>query len=302
MKLRNFKRHGKEGLKNLGRNGWMTFASVSSVTVALLLVGFFMALMLNLNFISTQIKGDVAVKAYIQRTATDDQIDQLKEEIQSLPLVATVEFIPKEQGLENLIDSMSHGGEDAPVLADLRDENPLPDSFKIKGKTPEDAITIKKAVEGMDFVTKAKYGDGKGTIKNLFNVTDTARNVGLALIIGLLFTTVFLIGNTIKLTIVSRRREIEIMKLVGATNGFIRLPFFVEGLLLGVLGSVLPIALLIIAYRAFYDIFYQNYEMTFIELIPLNPTIYYLCGGVLLIGALIGVWGSVTSVRKFLKV
>ncbi|HEX7064444.1 MAG TPA: permease-like cell division protein FtsX [Bacillales bacterium] len=302
MKLRNFKRHGKEGLKNLGRNGWMTFASVSSVTVALLLVGFFIALMLNLNFISTQIKDDVAVKAYIVRTATDDQIDQLHEEIQALPRVANVKFIPKEQGLENLIESMSHDGEEATVLADLRDENPLPDSFKIKGKDPEDAIAIKKAVEQLDYVTKAKYGDGKGTVKNLFNVTDTARNVGLALIIGLLFTTVFLIGNTIKLTIVSRRREIEIMKLVGATNSFIRLPFFVEGLLLGVLGSILPIALLIVAYRAFYDIFYHNYEMTFIELIPLNPTIYYLCGGVLLIGALIGIWGSVTSVRKFLKV
>ncbi|HEX6922372.1 MAG TPA: permease-like cell division protein FtsX [Bacillales bacterium] len=301
MKLRTLRRHGKEGLKNLGRNGWMTFASVSSVTVALLLVGFFIALMLNLNFISKQVKDDVAVKAYIERTATSDQIDKLQEKIESLPLVATVKFIPKEKGLEQLIDSMSHNGE-ASVLADLRDENPLPDSFEIKGKHPKDAIAIKKAVEQFDYVTKAKYGDGKGTVKTLFDVTNTARNIGLALIIGLLFTTVFLIGNTIKLTIVSRRKEIEIMKLVGATNSFIRLPFFVEGLLFGVLGSIIPIAMLIFSYRAFYRLFYKHYELAFIELLPLNPTIYLLSGGLLTIGAFIGIWGSVTSVRKFLKV
>lgn len=300
MKLRTFGRHGREGLKSLGRNGWMTFASISSVTVALLIVGFFTALMINLNFISDQIRHDVEVKVYIDQAATKAQTDQLQKKIEALPLVAHVRYVPKKEGLNELIDSMSRDGKEPSVLASLRHENPLPNAFEVKTKHPEDAMAVSKQIKPFENVSSVKYGDGKGTVEKMLSITGTARNVGLAIIIGLLFTAVFLIGNTIKLTIVARRKEIEIMKLVGATNGFIRWPFFVEGLLLGVLGSIIPIVLLWAGYNTFYDIFYKNYS--FFKLIPLYPTIYYLTGGLLLIGAFIGVWGSVTSVRKFLRV
>ncbi|HET7522020.1 MAG TPA: permease-like cell division protein FtsX [Bacillales bacterium] len=303
MKLRTLRRHSKEGFKNLGRNGWMTFASVSSVTVALLLVGFFTLLMINLNAVTNQVREDVQVKVFIDRTATQKQIDQLGGKIKSLPLVASVEFVSKKEGLERLIDSMSQNGEEVSVLASLRGkDNPLPHAYVVEGKNPEDVMKIAQSIKPFEYVSAVKYGDGKGTVKKLFHVTDTARNVGLAIIIGLLFTAVFLIGNTIKLTIVSRRTEIEIMKLVGATNGFIRWPFFVEGLLLGILGSILPITLLVVVYRNFYAFFYEKYATTFVELVPLDPTVYMLAGGLLIVGAVIGVWGSVTSVRKFLKV
>jgi cell division transport system permease protein len=300
MKLRTFGRHGKEGLKNLGRNGWMTFASISSVTVALLLVGFFTALMVNLNFISDQVRHQVEVRVDIDKATTKAQTMELKKKIEALPLVANVKYVTKKENLNELIESMSRNGKENPALASLRDENPLPNSFQVKTKHPEDAITVANAIKPFDNVTSVKYGDGKGTVEKMLSITDTARNVGLAIIIGLLFTAVFLIGNTIKLTILSRRKEIEIMKLVGATNGFIRWPFFVEGLLLGVLGAVVPIVLLWTGYDTFYDIFLKNYS--FFDLIPLYPAIYYLAGGLLLIGAFIGVWGSVTSVRKFLRV
>ncbi|HET7626953.1 MAG TPA: permease-like cell division protein FtsX [Bacillales bacterium] len=300
MKLRTLGRHGKEGLKNLGRNGWMTFASISSVTVALLLVGFFMALMLNLNHITDKIKDDVEVKAYISRTATQQQVDQLREKISSLPLVGSVDFVSKEEGLQQLIESMSTEGEPSPVLESLKNENPLPDSFVIKPKRPEDTIKIAEKVKTFENLSDVRAA--KDTVRRLLEVTSISRNIGLVLIVGLLFTTVFLIGNTIKLTIVSRRREIEIMKLVGATNGFIRWPFFVEGLSLGILGSVLPVTLLLSAYQSFYHFFYTHYATTFIELIPVNPQIYLLSTGLVMIGAVIGVWGSITSVRKFLRI
>lgn len=292
-------RHGKEGLKNIVRNGWMTFASVSSVTVALLLVGFFMALMINLNFITNQIKDDVEVKAYIQLTATGAQKDKLRKEIEAIPEVGSVKYVPKDEGWKDFINSMSKDEGDASVFASM-DSNPLPDAFAIEPERPEASAAIAKAIKPLDQVSKVNYG--KETVEKLFSVTDTARNIGLVLIIGLLFTAVFLIGNTIKLTIVSRRKEIEIMKLVGATNGFIRWPFFGEGLMLGILGSVVPILLLLFGYSGFYDFFYNNYRTTFINLVPLNPMMYYLAAGLLIVGAFIGVWGSVTSVRKFLKV
>lgn len=300
MKLRTIGRHGKEGLKNFGRNGWMTFASVSSVTVALLLVGFFIALMLNLNHIANNIKGQVEVKAYVDQTATHAQTEELRSHIKALPLVKSVKFVSKKQGLNELIKSMSHNGQQAPVLVSLRKENPLPNSFVIEPKKPENSAIIAKQVKSLSNVSTVRYG--KKTVNKLFHVINIARDIGLALIIGLLFTAVFLIGNTIKLTIVSRRREIEIMKLVGATNGFIRWPFFIEGLLLGILGSAIPIGLLISGYSSFYDFFYRHYATMFVQLLPLNPEIYYLSVGLGLIGACIGVWGSVTSVRKFLRV
>jgi cell division transport system permease protein len=300
MKLRTVTRHGKQGIKNLGRNGWMTFASVSSVTVALLLVGYFLALMLNLNFLASQMEDDVEVRVYIERTATDAQKEELRREIEEVPHVSNVTYLSKAEGLENLMDSLSRDGKRSSVIASLRDENPLPDAYVIQADEPRNTIDIAKSVKPFDYVGDVNYG--QGTVEQLFQVTNVARNIGVALVIGLLFTALFLIGNTIKLTIVSRRREIEIMKLVGATNSFIRWPFFVEGLILGTLGSVVPITLLILGYRYIYDLFNAKFATLFIEMIPPNPSIFYLSAGLLAVGAIIGVWGSVNSVRKFLKV
>lgn len=300
MKYRTLGRHWKQGMKNLGRNGWMTFASVSSVTVALVLVGFFMALMLNLNHVANNIKGQVEIKAYIDQTASHAQINKLESDIKSLPHAGSVKFVSKKDGLNQLIKSMSNSGQEAPVLKSLRSENPLPNSFVVKAKNPNDTAALANEIKPLANVTRVNYG--QKTVQKLFHVTNVARDIGLVLICGLLFTAVFLIGNTIKLTIVSRRTEIEIMKLVGATNGFIRWPFFVEGLLLGIFGAVIPIVLLIEGYSYLYSMFYKHYSTFFFKLLPLNPEISYLAVGLGLIGACIGVWGSVTSVRKFLKV
>lgn len=300
MKYRTYGRHWKQGLKNLGRNGWMTFASVSSVTVALVLVGFFMALMLNLNHVANTIKGQVEVKAYIDQTASHTQINKMEKKIKALPHVGTVKYVSKKEGLNQLIKSMSEHGQEAPVLQSLKSENPLPNSFVVKAKNPTDTAAVANEIKPLNNISRVNYG--QKTVKKLFHVTNIARDIGLVLICGLLFTAVFLIGNTIKLTIVSRRTEIEIMKLVGATNWFIRWPFFVEGLLLGVMGAILPIFILVEGYSYLYGFFYRHYSTVFVGLLPLNPEISYLAAGLGLIGACIGVWGSVTSVRKFLKV
>lgn len=299
MKYRTFLRHGKEGLKNLGRNGWMTFASFSSVTIALLLVGFFMALMINLNAISDQIKDDVQVKAYIQKTADNADKDQLKKEIQQVPEVDSVNYVSKEEGWEEFTESMSQGDGDASAFTSIK-SNPLPDAFEIDPEKPESSGAIANAIKPLDNVSKVKYG--KNTVEKLLDVTNIARNIGIILILGLVFTAIFLVGNTIKLTIVSRRQEIEIMKLVGATNSFIRWPFFVEGLMLGILGSVLPVVLLLVGYNSLYQFYYENYGTMLIRLVPMEPTIYYLAAGLLLVGMFIGVWGSLNSARKFLKI
>jgi cell division transport system permease protein len=152
----------------------------------------------------------------------------------------------------------------------------------------------------MQYVSNVQYG--KGQIEKLFSTVKIGRNIGIVLIAGLLFTAMFLISNTIKITIYARRTEIEIMKLVGATNWFIRWPFLLEGLFLGFMGALLPIVLIMSAYNSVHTVLQEKLQGTIFELLPYNPFVFQLAGLLVLIGCLIGMWGSVMSVRKFLKV
>ncbi|GGH88903.1 cell division transport system permease protein [Pullulanibacillus pueri] len=300
MKARTIGRHLKESIKNLGRNGWMTVASISAVAVALMIVGLFLMVMLNLNKMAGQIENDVEVRAYIDLTATPQQQDELKEQIKQISEVHSIKYISREEGLKEL---MKDFGKDADVIKPYQgDDNPLNDAFEIKTQKPKQTEAVAKKIEKLKYVSDVSYG--KGYVKKLFNVVDVARNVGIILILGLLFTSIFLIANTIKLTIVARSTEIEIMKLVGATNAFVRWPYFLEGLFLGVIGACIPVALLLIIYRQLYTYFIQNnfQSYAFIKLIPFDTMALYLAGLLIIIGAVIGVWGSLTSVRRFLKV
>ncbi|MFD2615853.1 permease-like cell division protein FtsX [Terrilactibacillus laevilacticus] len=301
MKLRTLGRHGRESLKNLGRNGWMTFASISAVAVALVLVGLFLSVMMNLNKIAGEIESNVEVRVYIDRTATEAQQAQLKQSLKSIDHVQSITYQSREKGLKNLINSLGDG-DDQSAFSSVKNENPLPDAFILKTAKPEQTITVANQVKALPNVYKVNYG--KGTVEKLFKTVRISRNVGIVLIIGLLFTSIFLIANTIKLTIVARRREIEIMKLVGATNAFVRWPYFLEGLLIGVIGSIIPIVLVNVGYKAVYEKFEGagTYSTLFIKLIPYPTMALYLSLLLIIIGAGIGVWGSVTSIRKFLRV
>jgi cell division transport system permease protein len=297
MKIRTLGRHARESFKSIGRNGWMTFASVSAVTVTLILVGVFFVIMMNLNKVAQTIEEDVQIRVHIDVAANEADQQKLKGEIESIREVQSVKFSSKEQELEELIKSM---GEDGQAFKLFEQDNPLNDVFIVKTKNPQDTMKAAKEIGKLEYVTKAVYG--KGTVEKLFNFIKASRNVGIVLIAGLFFTAVFLISNTIKITIIARRREIKIMRLVGATNNFIRWPFFLEGLWLGILGAILPIVLISIAYYNAYEYLAPKLVGNFIQILPFNPFVYQVSGVLILMGALIGVWGSVMSVRKFLKV
>ncbi|MCM3763402.1 permease-like cell division protein FtsX [Neobacillus niacini] len=297
MKIRTIGRHARESLKSIGRNGWMTFASVSAVTVTLILVGVFFVIMMNLNRVAETIEQDVQIRVHIDVAATEDDQGSLKSRLEAMPEVKTVKFSPKEKELQDLVKSM---GEEGKAFKLFEQDNPLNDVFIVKTEKPQDTMKVAKKAEKLDYVTKVKYGQGK--VEKLFSFIKASRNVGVVLIFGLLFTAVFLISNTIKITIIARRREIKIMRLVGATNGFIRWPFVLEGLWLGIIGSILPIVLIGIAYYRAYDYIGPRLTGTFIRILPFDPFVFQLSGILLLMGAVIGVWGSLMSVRKFLKV
>lgn len=298
MKARTFRRHVKESFKSLVRNSWMTLASVSSVTVTLLLVGVFFVIMMNLNSVATSIEEDVEIRVHIDVTANEQDKDLLEQEIKRISAVGSIEYSPKEEELNSLIDSFGDEGE---AFKLVEQENPLKDVFIVKTKNPADTMNTAKEIEQLNYVSSVKYG--QGTVESLFKFIDISRNVGLILIIGLLFTAMFLISNTIKITIMARKREIEIMRLVGATNSFIRWPFFLEGLWLGILGAIIPIAVVSTAYYYLFDLIQSKLAAdNFIKLLEFNPFVYQLSAILILMGAAIGIWGSLMSVRKFLKV
>jgi cell division transport system permease protein len=298
MKARTFRRHVKESFKSLVRNSWMTLASVSSVTVTLLLVGVFFVIMMNLNSVATSIEEDVEIRVHIDVAANEQDKELLEQEIKGISSISSIEYSPKEEELNSLIDSFGDEGE---AFKLVEQENPLKDVFIVKTKNPADTMKTAKEIEQLNYVSSVKYG--QGTVESLFKFIDISRNVGLILIIGLLFTAMFLISNTIKITIMARKREIEIMRLVGATNSFIRWPFFLEGLWLGILGAIVPIAVVSAAYYYLFDLIQSKLAAdNFIKLLEFNPFVYQLSAILILMGAAIGIWGSLMSVRKFLKV
>ncbi|MBM7096883.1 ABC transporter permease [Bacillus sp. H-16] len=297
MKGRTLGRHIKEGGKNLVRNGWMTFASVSAVTIMLFVVGAFLLLILNMNTFADSLEDDVEVRVFIDIAADEESQSALESEIQDMDIVETVDFVPKEDGLENLITSF---GDQGTYLESLREENPLNDVFVVQAQDPQQTQVLAEEIQSLSYVDDVEYG--ADIVEQLFSVTNILRYAGIVLVVGMMFTAMFLIANTIKITIIARKREIQIMKLVGATNGFIRWPFFIEGLLLGVLGSIIPVSALAYGYMRLVELVQATPELAFLPMMPANPLIWQMAAILAGIGAFIGIWGSVMSVRKFLKV
>jgi len=292
MKARTLGRHAREGFRNLGRNGWMTFASISAVTVTLLLLGVFLLLAYNLGEISKQIEAQVEMNVFVVEGAGQAEIRELERQLKALPGVATTSFVSKEVALEQMREKLKdllEGYDDA--------DNPLPDKFVVKPTDPLQIEALSKRVETLPLVAKVNYGEE--TVTQMFQWTEWIRNAGGVFVVGLCFTALFLISNTIKVTIFARRKEIEIMKLVGATNWFIRWPFLFEGLLIGVLGSLLPMLAIYVAYDYLYV---ASAAFPMFQLAPVDPLVHTVLGILIAIGALIGMIGSVMSISRFLKV
>lgn len=294
MKFNTVKRHFRESFKSLGRNSWMTIASVSAVTVTLILVGVFMLVMMNLNKVASDLENDVEIKVLIDETADEAAEKELLAKIEKLPEVTEMTYSSKEEELTDLVKDF---GDDFKLF---EQSNPLRNVVYVKASEPQQTASLAKKIDKFDYTYDVMYGEGK--VEKLFNGLNIGRNIGLVLILGLLFTAIFLISNTIRITIIARRDEIEIMKLVGASNSFVRIPFLLEGMWLGLLGSIIPITVVATLYHNIYKTFAPKLKGEFIQLLHFSPLVYQVSGLLLLIGVLIGVWGSFMSVRKFLKI
>lgn len=295
MKPRTMWKHIKDAFKSFVRNGWMSIAAVSAVAVTLLLVGSFVALLLNVNKLATDVENDVSVRVYIDLAANEEQQTQIGEQLEELPEVESVEYSTREQELEQVVGT--YGSE-----FDLfeGDDNPLHDVYIVNTETPQQTSVVAEKASELEYVSQANYGGAEA--EKLFSTMESVRNVGAVIIIALLLTAVFLISNTIRITIFSRKTEIEIMKLVGATNWYIRWPFVIEGALIGLVGAIIPTAIISAVYVYGYEVISNYFVGTYFSLLTVNPFLFQLAALLLGIGFIIGSIGSMLSIRKFLRV
>lgn len=292
MRIRTVGRHAREGFRNLFRNGWMTFAAISAVAVTLFILGISIVLSLNVQNISVNIENQLQINAYVSNSVPNGEMTALQETLRSLPGVRSVVFVSKAQAMKKMERVLQSN---ASLLKDI--PNPLPNEFVLQATNPGLTSTLARQVQAVKGIDSVQYG--QSFIGRLFAVMTVIRDTALFFILALLVMGVFLISNTIKITIFTRRREIEIMKLVGATNGFIRGPFFVEGTLMGVFGALVPI---IVLYEG-YSWLERNVSLfPPFSLLPASAIFSKVALVLLLCGVFMGLWGSIVSVRRFLRV
>lgn len=298
VKLRTCKYYIRESFKGFFRNKFMSLASVTSVTATLLVIGIFIILALNVDFLASSFESQVELKVFLVNDVEKGVINTMKEAVASIEGVSDVVFESKEQALESFKTKFE---DNSYLLEGLEDRNPLPDSFIVTLVSPNYAEKVSGQISSMINVERVFYG--REIIDKLLKIT-TALRTGCVMLISILFIiSTFIISNTIKLTVFARRREIAIMKVVGATDWFVRWPFIIEGVLIGVFGSL--ISILILAGGYFYCIQAINESMLqiiSINLMPFAMVIMTLSVFILCMGVLIGIFGSLISVRRFLKV
>ena len=295
MRIRTVEYFIREAVVSLRRNGLMSFASVSTVALSLLILGIFLILVLNLNNMASALESQVQITVYLKDDLSDLEMREVGTRISKLQGVSQVMFVSKEEAMERFKDRL---GDQQSLLTALGDTNPLPNAFEVKVDRPERVKTTAKAIAELHGVENAKFG--QEVIDQLFKLTKMVRIFGLVLIVFLALAALFIISNTIRLTVFARRKEIGIMKYVGATDWFIRWPFLIEGMILGFGGALIAVFILSRTYSAITQQIYAS--LAFLPLIPEDPFISNISMMMLVVGTAIGALGSTISLKRFMKV
>lgn len=285
----------KEGFKNVKKNRLMSVASVTTTFATLFILGVFVALTLNVNSWAVQIARDCQIQVFINQDLGAEEYDAIGEKIKELPGVSSIEKYTKEQIFDEMKQKLAAKDGES-ILAGLEEDNPYRDSFKISLSNlnmTEEVSNKLKEIEGIERVT-----DFQETAGIIYSISESIKNFSLWIVLILGAISAFIISNAIKVSVFSRRKEIHIMKYIGATNWFVRWPFLVEGVIVGLLGAVIAFAVIWIAYWRLAS----TINISFISLIPFTELAGVLIICFLIVGILIGFLGSLISIRKHLKV
>ena len=280
-------------LKSIARHMAMTLSSVSAVAVTLTLMSLFVLVAANITGFASNVESDLKIHASIDNIATQENIEEMQENIKAMAEVKSVTFSSKEQELNALIK------ENGDMFERYKDNNPMNNIFIVEVKEANQIKPVTKKLNKISGIEKAQYGGED--IENMVKAFESLRVGGAIFLIGLCFIAVFLISNTIKMTIYTRKTEISIMRNVGATNGYIKTPFMIEGMFIGMIGSLIPILLTSIGYTMIYNVMDGKFLSSMFVLQSPFPFAFMICLMVFLAGALVGVLGSFHAVNRYLR-
>lgn len=301
--IRALKYHIKTSIKNMWRHFPQTLMSATAVTITLSLIAAFMIVAVNISEITNGIASDVRIQATIDTAIEQSKISEIEAKIKQLVEVKNIVYNTKHQELDKFISATSDGEE---TYGQYRgDQNPLRDAFYIElrdentntNTRKERLKSVTEQIKKIEGIVDAQYGGQ--TVENLVVLLSRVRIAGYTLAIGMAILAILLIQNAIKSTIHSRQSEISIMRDVGASNGFIKVPFMLEGVYIGIIGSIIPIAALLLSYEPIYNILLSG--MKVFTLVPPYPFIYIMCVSLIGAGILVGLLGSFLSVSKYLR-
>lgn len=297
--FRNIRRYFRDAMKSVIRNFSLSLASISCIAITLIVVGISIVLSYNVENMTDSIKKDVTMVVFLKPDTTEDEVKDIQKKITNMGNIEEIKFKSKKEYAE---ETKERDEVFSFIVDNWTDEtNPLLDSFLIKVKEVEEIKNTASSIKKIDKVELVNYGEDM--VDQLITVFDVIRKVSIGAVVALILVTAFLIANTIKLAIFSRKTEIEIMRLVGASNISIKIPFIIEGSFIGILGSIIPIILMIYGYTSLYNYFDGKlFGSSLAMLIEPYPFIYLSSFLLLGIGIVVGMFGSYSAVKKYLKI
>lgn len=295
MRLSTWRYAFRDAAGSFRTNRFSALSAIATVSVSLLMLALFLVVAVNLDAMATSLENQVEIKAWLDPALKDAaDISRLSDDIRAFPGVLSLTYVSADEAMQRLKDRL--GNQQA--LEYVGANNPLRASFEVKTQRPDDVAPVAQAIGGKPGVQKVDYKSD--IVEKLFRITRALRVFSLALVIALALATTFIISNTIRLTVFARRREINIMKLVGATDAYIRRPFVLEGMCFGLVGSLVAAALSSWIYTGFLR--FASANLPFFEIVPGAPLLRNLTLTLLGLGAVLGALGSAVSVRRFLRV
>lgn len=296
MKISTVKYFIVDALKSLKRNKTVSIASVATVAATLFILGVFLLIVFNVNAGVQELGSKLEVKIYLKDNVTISDKAAIERKLNGVAGVTNISFEDKGDALQKV--KKQFGPDSKSLVQGFEKENPFPNAYVVKVEKPEIISSVVKSATGLKGIDKIK--DVRDVVTKIIKITDTLKIIGSVLFVILISVSLFLIGNTIKLTVYSRKKEIGIMKFVGATDWFIRWPFIIEGMVLGISGAIISTGVLYYAYR----LVFLKYTSAVLGITLMNPqfilstTLWQFMLGGLIIGAI----GSSISIRKFLIV
>lgn len=295
--MSNTKYFFSQAMKNIFRNGFMSVASLFTITSCLLILGIFTLITLNVNFITDQVKEQCELQLFIKKDADERRVGQLKDEIMTLSNVKSVELFTKEDMLNYAKQDMFEGKEEQ--LTGFEDDNPFSDSYKIRLNDISQSNATAEKLEQLADVDHVV--NKQGVVDTIISISGTVKKISIIIMVLLLIVSVVIISNTVKLTVFNRRKEINIMKYIGATDGFIKVPFIIEGIIIGLLGAAVSFGLTSWGYLMLEN-FVTTAGFEMIDMIPYSVVAIILGIMFAVMGGVIGMMGSMMSMKKHLHV